>query len=368
VPRDHDLRQETDEPAAHEILDRFVDAGGTFIDTADVYSAGVSEEIIGRWLKRRGRHDDLVIATKARFPVGDGAPSGLSRRYLRRAVEANLRRLGVERIDLHQAHCWDPNTPIEETLDTYEDLVREGKIDYVGVSNFAGWHLQRTMLLGRERPRALRSPSSRSTACSSAGWSGRSGPSARRRTSGSCPGRRSAAAGWRASTAAASAPRAPRAWARTPPAARRRGTGAARSRPGRCSTWSGRSPRPAADDEPGRDQLGQPPPERRRGDPRGPHRRAARGQPRRRGLGARAGRAGAPRGGQPPAAAGVPYGFIAEEARASPQPGDVVQIPAHMAGSAARSPGARSRRCGPRAAALTRRRSPGGSSSPRPRP
>jgi aryl-alcohol dehydrogenase-like predicted oxidoreductase len=118
--------QETDEPAAHEILDRFVEAGGTFIDTADVYSAGVSEEIIGRWLKRRGRHDDLFIATKARFPVGDGAPSGLSRRYLRRAVEANLRRLGVERIDLHQAH-----------------------------SNFAGWHLQRTMLLGRERPRAL---------------------------------------------------------------------------------------------------------------------------------------------------------------------------------------------------------------------
>jgi aryl-alcohol dehydrogenase-like predicted oxidoreductase len=146
---------ETDEPDAHAILDRFVDAGGTFIDTADVYSAGVAEEIIGRWIKRRGRHDDLVIATKARFPVGDGAPSGLSRRYLRRAVEANLRRLGVERIDLHQAHCWDPNTPIEETLDTYEDLVREGKIDYVGVSNFAGWHLQRTMLLGRERPQAL---------------------------------------------------------------------------------------------------------------------------------------------------------------------------------------------------------------------
>ncbi len=146
---------ETDEPDAHAILDRFVDAGGTFIDTADVYSAGVSEEIIGRWIARRGRHDDLVIATKARFPVGDGAPSGLSRRYLRRAVEANLRRLGVERIDLHQAHCWDPHTPIEETLDTYEDLVREGKIDYVGVSNFAGWQLQRTMLLGRERPQAL---------------------------------------------------------------------------------------------------------------------------------------------------------------------------------------------------------------------
>ncbi len=87
--------QETDEPAAHAILDRFVEAGGTFIDTADVYSAGVSEEIIGRWLKRRGHHDDLVVATKARFPVGDGSPTGQSRRYLRRAVEANQLRLGV---------------------------------------------------------------------------------------------------------------------------------------------------------------------------------------------------------------------------------------------------------------------------------
>ncbi len=145
---------ETDESGAHAILDRFVEAGGTFIDTADVYQAGVSEEIIGRWLARRGRHDDLVIATKSRFPVGDGAPSGLSRRYVRRAVEASLRRLGIERIDLYQAHCWDPNTPVEETLDVYDDLVREGKIDYVGISNFSGWQLQRTMLLARERPRA----------------------------------------------------------------------------------------------------------------------------------------------------------------------------------------------------------------------
>jgi aryl-alcohol dehydrogenase-like predicted oxidoreductase len=246
VPRDHDLRQETDEPAAHEILDRFVDAGGTFIDTADVYSAGVSEEIIGRWLKRRGRHDDLVIATKARFPVGDGAPSGLSRRYLRRAVEANLRRLGVERIDLHQAHCWDPNTPIEETLDTYEDLVREGKIDYVGVSNFAGWHLQRTMLLGRERPRALPVTVQPQYSLLQRGLEWEVGPVCAQEDVGILPWS-PLGGGWLAGKyRRGERPRAPRAWARTPPAARRRGTGAARSRPGRCSTWSGRSPRPAA--------------------------------------------------------------------------------------------------------------------------
>jgi aryl-alcohol dehydrogenase-like predicted oxidoreductase len=143
---------ETDEPEAHAILDAFADAGGTFVDTADVYSAGVSEEFIGRWLARSGRRDDLVIATKARFALTDGDPdAGLSRAYLTKAVEASLRRLGVDTIDLHQAHCWDPATPIEETLDAYADLVQAGKIRYVGVSNFTGWQLQRALLLGRER-------------------------------------------------------------------------------------------------------------------------------------------------------------------------------------------------------------------------
>jgi aryl-alcohol dehydrogenase-like predicted oxidoreductase len=143
---------ETDEPDAHAILDAFADAGGTFVDTADVYSAGVSEEFIGRWLARSGRRDDLVIATKARFALTDGDPdAGLSRAYLTKAVEASLRRLGVDTIDLHQAHCWDPATPIEETLDAYADLVQAGKIRYVGVSNFTGWQLQRALLLGRAR-------------------------------------------------------------------------------------------------------------------------------------------------------------------------------------------------------------------------
>ena len=142
--------KETDEPDAHAQLDRFVDAGGNFIDTADVYQHGVAEEFVGRWLAARGRRDDLVIATKARFAMGAGPnEAGLSRPWLQRAVEASLRRLQVDTIDLYQAHCWDPRTPLEETLATFDDLVRSGKVRYVGVSNFAGWQLQRASLLAR---------------------------------------------------------------------------------------------------------------------------------------------------------------------------------------------------------------------------
>jgi aryl-alcohol dehydrogenase-like predicted oxidoreductase len=142
--------KETDEPDAHAQLDRFVDAGGNFIDTADVYQDGVAEEFVGRWLAARGRRDDLVIATKARFAMGAGPnEAGLSRPWLQRAVEASLRRLQIETIDLYQAHCWDPRTPLEETLATFDDLVHSGKVRYVGVSNFAGWQLQRASLLAR---------------------------------------------------------------------------------------------------------------------------------------------------------------------------------------------------------------------------
>jgi aryl-alcohol dehydrogenase-like predicted oxidoreductase len=142
---------ETAEEGAHAQLDRFVEAGGTFVDTADVYSRGVSEEIIGRWLVARpGVRDHLVIATKARFPMGPGAnDAGLSRVHLTRALDASLRRLGVDVVDLYQAHAWDPMTPIEETLRFYDDAVRAGKIRYVGVSNFVGWQVQKAVLLAR---------------------------------------------------------------------------------------------------------------------------------------------------------------------------------------------------------------------------
>ena len=142
---------ESTEEVSRAQLDRFVEHGGNFIDTADVYSRGVSEEIIGRWLADRpGVRDRLVIATKGRFPMGEGPnDAGLTRVHLSRALDASLRRLGVETIDLYQAHAWDPLTPIEETLGFFDDAVRAGKIRYAGVSNFIGWQLQKAVLLAR---------------------------------------------------------------------------------------------------------------------------------------------------------------------------------------------------------------------------
>jgi aryl-alcohol dehydrogenase-like predicted oxidoreductase len=142
---------EADEAASHAMLDRYLEAGGNFVDTADVYAEGASEEIIGRWLQKSGRRDEIVLATKARFRMGGGPNDvGLSRLHLRRACEASLKRLGVDTIDLYQAHCWDPATPIEETLAAFDELVAEGKVRYVGVSNFTGWQLQRAALLGSQ--------------------------------------------------------------------------------------------------------------------------------------------------------------------------------------------------------------------------
>jgi aryl-alcohol dehydrogenase (NADP+) len=140
---------ESDDKVANEQLDRFVEQGGNLIDTADVYADGESEAIIGRWLgTRNGARDQVVIATKGRFARGEGPNDvGLSRVSLTRALEASLRRLGVGTIDLYQAHAWDPLTPLEETLRFFDDAVRAGKIQYVGVSNFIGWQLQKAALL-----------------------------------------------------------------------------------------------------------------------------------------------------------------------------------------------------------------------------
>jgi len=139
---------ESDEAESHAQLDRFRAAGGTLIDTADVYSAGVSEDIVGRWLAKRSGdvRDQVVLATKGRFRTGSGANDvGLSRRHLRRALESSLRRLGVEHIDLYQVHAWDPLTPIEETLRFLDDAFSAGTISYVGLSNFTGWQVQKTV-------------------------------------------------------------------------------------------------------------------------------------------------------------------------------------------------------------------------------
>ena len=140
---------ESDEKVAHEQLDRYMEKGGNFLDTANVYSDGESEKILGGWLAARpGVRDQVVIATKARFRTGTGRNDiGLSRLNLRRALDASLKRLGVDFIDLYQAHAWDPLTPIEEALQFFDDAVRAGKIQYVGVSNFIGWQLQKVVLL-----------------------------------------------------------------------------------------------------------------------------------------------------------------------------------------------------------------------------
>ncbi|MBV8900030.1 MAG: aldo/keto reductase [Verrucomicrobia bacterium] len=142
---------EATEAESHRMLDRFLAAGGNFLDTANVYSRGVSEEIVGRWLKHQDR-DDLIVATKVRFPMGEHPnEAGLSRKHILASVEASLRRLQTDYIDLYQVHCWDPKTPLEETLSTLNRLVQRGTVRYLGVSNFTGWQLQRALDLTRER-------------------------------------------------------------------------------------------------------------------------------------------------------------------------------------------------------------------------
>ncbi len=137
--------RESTEEVSVQMLNRFLEVGGNFIDTADVYSDGLSEEILGRWLKTT-RRDQLVLATKVRFKTGEGVNDiGLSRKHILAGVENSLRRLGTDYIDLYQVHMWDPNTPVEETLHTLNGLVTSGKVRYIGASNFTGWQLQKAV-------------------------------------------------------------------------------------------------------------------------------------------------------------------------------------------------------------------------------
>jgi len=142
--------RETDEETSHQMLDTFVEAGGNFIDTANVYTEGASEEITGRWLKNKTR-DEFVVATKVRFPMGEGPNQlGLSRKHILTSVEDSLRRLNTDYIDLYQVHAWDPVTPLEETLSTLNRLVESGKVRYIGASNFSGWQLQKAIDLSKQ--------------------------------------------------------------------------------------------------------------------------------------------------------------------------------------------------------------------------
>ncbi len=135
---------------ARRIVDRAIEAGINLIDTADVYSEGRSEEIVGEILK--GRRDEVVLATKARFPVGSGPnDAGLSRGHLMRACEASLRRLRTDYLDLYQVHERDGVTPTEETLEALDTLVAQGKVRYVGCSNFSAWHVMKSLGVSERR-------------------------------------------------------------------------------------------------------------------------------------------------------------------------------------------------------------------------
>ena len=135
---------DTDLAGARRQIDLCLDAGVNLIDTADIYSFGLSEEIVGEALE--GRRDRVLVATKARMPMGEGPnDAGLSRQHLIEACEASLRRLRTDHIDLYQVHEWDGQTPLEETLEALDTLVRDGKVRYVGCSNYAGWQLLKAL-------------------------------------------------------------------------------------------------------------------------------------------------------------------------------------------------------------------------------
>ena len=149
-----------DEPTSYAVLDTFREAGGTFIDTADIYTTwagdlsygGKTEEYLGRWLEARGGRESIVLATKVRGKMWEGPNGeGLSRARIFRACEDSLRRLKTDYIDLYQCHWADMNTPIEETLTALNDLVRAGKVRYIGASNYPAWRLMEALAVSDKR-------------------------------------------------------------------------------------------------------------------------------------------------------------------------------------------------------------------------
>lgn len=149
-----------DEPTSHEVLSRAYEAGINFIDTADIYSrwvpgnpGGVSEQIIGRWMKQaRIPRENVVIATKVRGQMSDDpADQGLSRVHILQSVENSLKRLGTDYIDLYQSHWFDENIPIDETLMAYEELIQQGKVRYIGASNYPAWRLMQALWTSDKR-------------------------------------------------------------------------------------------------------------------------------------------------------------------------------------------------------------------------
>ncbi len=135
--------READEATSFKIMDYYVEQGGCFLDTADAYGVGATEVVVGKWIKARKNRERIVLATKVFHQMGDGPnDAGLSRIHVQRAVEASLSRLQTDVIDLYQVHRWDPGAPIEETIGALDDLVRQGKVRYVGCSNLRAYQLQ----------------------------------------------------------------------------------------------------------------------------------------------------------------------------------------------------------------------------------
>ena len=136
----------TDAAGAARQLDLCIEAGVNFVDTADIYSRGLSEEILGEALAGAGRREKMLVASKVRFRMGDRPnDAGLSRHHIIAGCEASLKRLRTSHIDLYQLHEWDGLTPLEETLEALDTLVRSGKVRYTGVSNYSAWHLMKTL-------------------------------------------------------------------------------------------------------------------------------------------------------------------------------------------------------------------------------
>lgn len=137
-----------DEEASRQFIRRALELGINFFDTADMYSLGASEEVVGRALKDFAKREEVVIATKVYFPMGSAPNSkGLSRKHVFDSIDASLRRLGVDHVDLYQIHRWDSDTPIEETLEALHDLVRAGKVRYLGASSMFAWQFAKALYL-----------------------------------------------------------------------------------------------------------------------------------------------------------------------------------------------------------------------------
>ncbi len=134
------------------LLDQYLEAGGNYIDAADSYNKGESERIVGAWIRERKVRNQVILGTKVFFPTGAGPnDTGLSRLHIFQSVEESLSRLGTDHIDLYQAHCFDAQTPLDETLRAFDDLVRAGKVRYLGASNYAPSQLQKALMISQAR-------------------------------------------------------------------------------------------------------------------------------------------------------------------------------------------------------------------------